>query len=391
MTKKSELVQKLLKKIAPRAPLPKPLKEASLLEQGMLVVLVRHLPQDKAESVLEKLRKSYPDWNEMRVAQTQEIAAHIVTGGRRALREDVLHMMPAARDARELLQEVYQKTHGFDLEFLKDDATAAAKLVTQMPFLGLAGGSYLLWLATGKQLPVHNALVRVLDRLGLISRTASVKKARDIIEPLVPDGEDLLFVSAFGEIADRWCAPTKPICQECPLVDECAYGKKAFQEWKIAQARLEAQRQKDDARRAIIEKKEAQKRAREEARIAKKNEGEAKKIARERERLQKIEQKRREEEAREKKRAQEIAAAAAKKAALEAKAKAAAEAKAKAAADEKAKAAKKAAEKKAKEAEKKSAERKASEKKAKSAGKKSGKSSGSKSKPKSSGKSGKKR
>ena len=379
MTKKSDLVQKLLKKIAPRAPLPKPLKEASLLEQGLLVVLVRHLPQDKAEGVLEKLRKSYPDWNEMRVAQTQEIAAHIVTGGRRALRDDVLHMMAPARDARELLQEVYQKTHGFDLEFLKDDATAAAKLVTQMPFLGLAGGSYLLWLATGKQLPVHNALVRVLDRLGLISRTGSVKKSRDIIEPLVPDGEDLLFVSAFGEIADRWCAPTKPICHECPLVDECAYGKKALQEWKIAQARLEAQRQKDDARRAIIEKKEAQKRAREEARIAKKNEAEAKKNARERDRLAKIEQKRREDEAREKKRLQEIAAAAAKKAAAEAKIKAQAEAKAKIAAEEKAKA-------------KKAAEKKSSQKKAdKSKSAKKPSKSGSKSKPSKSGKSGKKR
>lgn len=329
MTKKSELVQKLLKKVSPRAPLPKPLKDGPLLDQGMLCILVRHMSQEKAEGVLEKLRKAFPDWNEMRVAQTQEIAAQIVLGDRRGLREEVAPMLSAARDAREYLQEVYQKTHGFDLEFLKDDPAVASKLVTQMPFLGLSGGSFLLWLATGKQLPVHGALVRVLDRLGLISRTASIKKARDIIEPLVPEGEDLLFVSAFGEVADRWCLPTKPICHQCPLVEDCPYGRKAFQDWKHAQVKLEAQRAKDEARRLLVEKKEAEKRNREAARLAKKREIEDKRLARERERQQRIEAKRRAVEAREKAKADAAAkkiamaaAAAAKKAALEAKARA---------------------------------------------------------------------
>lgn len=332
VSKKSETVQKLLKKIAPRAPLPKPAKDATLLEQGMLVVLVRHVSQDKAETILGKLRKAYPDWNEMRVAQSQEIAAQIVNGTRRATREECAPWIPASRDAREWLQEVYQKTHGFDLEFMKDDAAGAAKLATQMPFLGLSGASYLLWLASGKQLPVHSALVRVLDRLGLISRTGSSKKARDQVAPLVPEGEDLAFTSAFGEVADRWCLSAKPLCQECPLVDDCPFGRKAFQEWKAAQARLEVQRVKEEARRAILEKKEAAKRAKEEARAQKKAAVEAARLAKEKARLAKIEAKRKEVEQREKKKveaaakkAQALAAAAAKKAAHEAKLKAAKE------------------------------------------------------------------
>jgi len=330
VSKKTEIVQKLLKKIAPRAPLPKPKKDATLIEQGMLVILVRHMNQEKAESVLAKLKVAYPDWNEMRVAQSQEISSQIVNGTRKASREECAPWVQPSRDAREWLQEVYQKTHGFDLEFMKDDQTAAAKLVTQMPFLGLAGGSFLLWLASGKQLPVHGALVRVLDRLGLIARTASPKKARDLIEPLVPEGEDLSFTTVFGEVADRWCLPTKPICQECPLVDECPYGKKAFQEWKVSQARLEAQRQKEAARRAIVEKKEAAKRAKEDARLAKKAAIEAQKVAKEKSRLQKIDAKRKELEQREKKKAdviakkaQVLAQAAAKKTAHDAKLKAA--------------------------------------------------------------------
>jgi endonuclease III len=297
VSKKSEVVQKLLKKITPRQPLPKPLKDANLLEQGLICILVRHMPQERAEAALATLKKVYPDWNELRVAQAQEIAAEILAKGRKASRETIQGALPQARDVRDYLQEVFQKTHGLDLEFLREDLAGAGKLVTQMPFLGLPAASYLLWLAGDKQLPVHGALVRVLDRLGLIARTASMKKARDVIDPLVPDGEALEFVAAFGEVADRWCDARKPLCHECVLVEDCAYGKKAFQEWKVLQVRLEAQRVKDDARRAALQKKEEARRAREAAREAKRVAAETAKKEREKRRLEAVAEKQRAKEA----------------------------------------------------------------------------------------------
>jgi endonuclease III len=268
------------------------MKEATLLEQGMLAILVRHLPQDKAENAIVTLRKAYPDWNELRVAQVQEISAQLLGKGRKASRSELLATIPAARDVREYLQEVFQKTHGLELEILKEDPAGAGKLVQQMPFTGLAAGSYLMWLAANKDLPVHGALVRVLDRLGLISRTASMKKAREVIDPLVGDIDPLTFVTAFGEIADRWCDARKPLCHVCVLVSECTYGKKAFQEWKTQQVRLEAQRVKDEARQAALMKKEEARRAREEARAAKLAAVEAKKREKERQKKEAQEAKR---------------------------------------------------------------------------------------------------
>jgi adenine-specific DNA glycosylase len=179
---------------------------------------------------------------------------------------------------------VFQKTHGLDLEFMRQDLPSAAKLATQMPFLGIPAASFVLWLANDKQLPVHGALVRVLDRLGLMARTASMKKARDVIDPLVSPGEELEFVCAFSEIADRWCDARKPVCHECVLVEDCAYGKKAFQEWKVLQVRLEAQRVKDEARRAALARKEQARRAREDARATKKAAADAAKKEREKKR-----------------------------------------------------------------------------------------------------------
>jgi hypothetical protein len=357
LSKKSEAVAKLLEKVVPRSPLPEPVEGLTLLEQGLLVVLRRHLSQSQAASTLKKLRALYPDWNELRVSQSQEIASLMTTGKLHAPVADIQKLLPVVRDAREYLQEVFQKTHGFDLDFLKDDA-GALKLVTNMPFLGTAGASWLLWLANGRQVPVHGAMVRALDRVGIVTRGAGSKKQKELVEPHIPKGEELRFVAAVGELVDRWCTSAKPLCHECPLVDDCVFGRKNFQEWKVAQARAEAQRVKDEARRAVLEKKEAAKRAREDARLAKLAEAEAKKKAREKERVERELAKKKEAE----RKLQAQADLARKKKIADEKARVAAEKQKQRDAERKAAADKKAAEKKALEA-KKAAEKKALEQK----------------------------
>jgi len=350
LTKKPETAARLLQKIRPRYPLAKPMKDIGLLEQGMLAVLVRHMPQEKAESAIGALKEAYADWNEMRVSQAQEIAGLMLKKGRTPSRNSIKSMLPAARDARDYLQEVFQRVHGLDLEVLRTDPTAGGKLLQQLPRLGLAAGSQLLYIANGGQLPVHGGLVRVLDRLGLVSRTGSVKKSGEAITPLVASGGELEFAMRFSEVADRWCDPRKPICPECVLVEDCPHGKKVAHEWRVQQTRLAAQRAREDARRIALEKKEAARRQREDARAAKKADADAKKLERERMKQERNALRRREEDERKKKKI-----AADKKRQAEEKARAARVAKAKAQAEKKAKAA---AEKKAKASADKKAKKK---------------------------------
>ncbi len=324
MSKKTDLVPKLLDRVEPRFRLPKPVKDASLLEQGMMIALVRHLSQSEAEKVLVKMREAYSDWNELRVAQAQEVASLVASGERPGAREELTHLFPVVRAARDYLQEIFQKNHGFDLEFLREDPAGGTKAFATMPYLGLAGTCYLLWLASGKQVPSHPSLVRVLERIGLVQKGAvSKKNAKEGLSGLVPEGRELEFVSDFGEVADRWCHPTKPICQECPLVEDCSFGRKAYQEWKVAQTRLEATRVRDEARRAIFDKKETERRAKEDARLAKKHAIDSAKAQKEKARLGKIEAKRKETEAKAKAKtdaaAKKLAQEAAQKASLDAK------------------------------------------------------------------------
>jgi endonuclease III len=334
LTKKSEQTQVLLEKVPLRWPTPEPLAEKSLLEQGLYAVLRRRLEPRKALGAIEKLRSAYADWNELRVAQAQEIAEHLALG-----RDGVA----VARDVREYLQEVFQRSHGLDLEFLRDDPTATARFVSQLPFIGMSTAHYLLHLASPDELPVTQALVRVLDRVGLIPRTASPKKARAAIEPLVAEGKRLEFLVGFGEVATRWCDARKPLCHLCVLVEDCRHGRKAFREWRVQQERMETQRVREAARQAVFQRKEDERRRREEERARKKGVADAARKAREDERKARADAKKR--EAAEKRAALERARAdaARKREEERARKKAEAEAKKKAAAKKAAKASAKAA------------------------------------------------
>ncbi len=310
MSKKNDQLTKLLKKITPRAALPKPVEGLSLLEHGMLAVLARHMPQERAESMIAALQKAYPDWNEMRVAQTEEIAS-LVKGGKQT-RDKLRGVWQPARDARDYLQEIFTKTHAMELEFLREDVPAGAKMLAQMPVLGTAATAQILSLAGERKVPAHPALVRVLERTGIVGK-GGLKKAKDLDEYL-PGDEGLALLERLGEVADRWCHAKSPICHECPLVDECPFGKKAFQEWKVQQARAEAHRQREEARRMALEKKEKERLAREAARLSKKMELERQKQDREKARKAAIEAKKRELEAAKQKK---LAEAAKKKSELE--------------------------------------------------------------------------
>jgi endonuclease III len=282
MTKKSDLVARLLDRIELPHGVPAPRAETRLLELGMVLALLPHVSQSRAEGFVEALGKAYEDWNEARVAQAQELARQMAGRGAREA-DKVAKLLPAAASVKAYLQEVFQKTHGLDLEFLREDPASAARLVTAMPMLGNYLGSVLLWQAEGEQ-PVTTAVVRVLDRLRLLTRTSSVKKARAAIEPLVPSDEKIRFAAAFGYVADQWCDPRKPICWECPLVEDCATGKKVFKDWKTQQERLAAQRKREEAKRLAAEKREAARMAREAERERKREEAARAKAERERER-----------------------------------------------------------------------------------------------------------
>jgi len=379
VSEKSKVVQ-LLDTIKPSWTPPEPIEDGDLLQQGLLFVLSRTLTEAQAHQSARALRAAYPDWNELRISQIQEFREHIKTKS-----DDTAKA--ASNDVRTYLQEIFQENHGFDIEFLRDDPVAAGKMLSELKFLGGGAGHLLLSIASNNELPVTQGIVRVLDRVGVVARAGSVKKAKEKLTPLVPAARVRDFALRLGDVAETYCDPKKPTCWECPLVEGCKYGKRVQKDWIAQQKRLEAQRKKEEKRQELLRKKEEAREKREAERARKKAEAAARKAEKEIAKRQRAQEAKRKKEAAEKKKrdreeAKKRAAAEAKAAAKKA---ADAEKKKKAAERERAKkaAAKKAAAKKA-AAKKKATKKKVSKKttKKKTAAKKPAKKKAKKSKAK---------
>lgn len=362
---KVKVVSDLIQKVNLRWDPPKRLKDANLLEHGLLCVLSRELSESKAEATLKALRRDFDDWNVLRVSQVQEVAPSVQG------KDDGQNRLVAAM-IKQYLQEIFQQNHGFDLEFMREDMAEGAKMFIKCTYLGVPAAYYLLWIAGDEAMPITLDMVRVLDRLGVIPRTTSLRKARTLIEPLVQKkGGELELASHLGEVLERWCDLRRPKCWLCPLADGCPHGKKVVKDWKAQQERIEAARLRSESRAEAQRQKDAQRAKREEDRKARERGRLTKKLEREREREQRrlaAEAKKREKELNAKKRAEELArkkVEAKKKAELEKKAaaKKRAEDAKKAAAKKKADAAKAAAAKKKADLAKKAAEKKAAAKK----------------------------
>ena len=361
MSKKTDLVARLIKEVKLRHPVPsKPMDGVNLLEQGAVLVLMRHMTQVQAEASVKALKATYEDWNEVRVSQSQEIAKSLRTSSRKKGTELLRDRKATSMALKSYLQDVFQQTHHLDLEELREDEQTAGKVATSLEVLGLPGAAYLIYVAQGKQVPVHLPLVRLMDRLELIPRTSSIKKARATIEPLVPKGKELEFTLAFHEILERWEDEEEPIYMTVKALHETPYGQKTAKERESAIARAEAAARREEERVRKEEERErkkqeaeAKKRARE---LERKRKAEEKKLAEARAKAAAADKKKREAE---KKRAE----AAAQKAALKKEAAAQKKAAAKKLAAEKA-AAKKAAAANAKAAAKKASAKKAPARKA---------------------------
>ena len=249
MSKKSDLVAALIKEVKLRHPMPSgPTEGLNLLEQGAVIVLLRHMTQKQAEQSVKALKGAFEDWNEVRVCQAQEISEFLRHGGRKkgvALLHD---RREAAMALKEYLQDVFQETDALDLEELREEPQTAGKAGMSLQVLGHAGASYLMFLASDGQVPVHLPLIKLLDRLGLIPKTTSLKKARVSVDGLVGKGKELEFTLAIHEVLERWEDETAPIYMTVPCLQATDYGKKSFKDRSAALAKAEAARKREEER-----------------------------------------------------------------------------------------------------------------------------------------------
>jgi hypothetical protein len=253
VSKKSDLISRLLEVHTPRRPVPKSeVEDFDLVQQGLYMVLLRHMTEQQAEASVRALQKAYEDWNELRVSQTQEIAQHFRTSTRKKGTDKLISFAPIALELKDYLQEIFQQTHSMSLERFLADPSDGWKMLEKMPVTGITGGAYLAFVAK-KEVPVFPSLVKLLDRLGLVAKPGPGKNA---IGALVPDGKTREFTVAIYDVLEFWDDPKEPSYVRYPLLQETSHGKKSLVERDSAIAKAESQRKKDEERRKKDDEKE---------------------------------------------------------------------------------------------------------------------------------------
>lgn len=187
--------------------------------QSPLFVLVQTILSQNTSDInsgyaFESLLTSFPSWEDVATAEVDEIATSIRVGGLGDIK---------AKRIKQVLNEIRREQGELDLSFLNQLPLAEARnWLKQLPGVGTKTANCVLLFSLGRPaLPVDTHVFRVANRLGLIDSRASVERAHELLESLVPDDDVYQFHTLMIEHGRKACKARRPRCTRCVLWELC--------------------------------------------------------------------------------------------------------------------------------------------------------------------------
>ncbi len=220
-------VHGLLKKklAAPPDPVKRP-----VLEEVAYALCREGAGPDDAEAAFERLKRSFYDWNEVRVSSVQEVS-------------DALKPLPQSGQRAKrligLLQEIFEMTYSFTLDDLdKKGLKQAAKQLSRYKDVDDFVVAWVTQRALGGHaVPLDEPNLIVLQRLGVVdAEVEDVEAVRGGVEHVIPKAKAAEFTDLLSTLARDVCTPKVPHCPNCPLKAECPTGQEVLSAAKKAGA-----------------------------------------------------------------------------------------------------------------------------------------------------------
>jgi len=226
--------------------------DAPLLDHLLVGVLSAWVDREKAGRAARALSESFLDLNEARVSPLAELTAVLEPSMGS-------HAAEGADAARTALQDVFDGTHGLDLEPLRGrEPDDLRKFLKELPHtMGGPAASIFQHALGDKHLALMAPEARVLDRLGLLPRSATPAKVRQALEKQVKAPERLNVAWSLGSHAGAVCRAKVPACETCVLLPNCKHGEEEMKQRAIDRKKEEARRAADEKRRKDAEAKAA--------------------------------------------------------------------------------------------------------------------------------------
>lgn len=204
-------VQRLLRKeYGPRRWQPGQDPMSSLIA----TVLSQNTSDVNSHRAFAALVNRFGSWESVAAADVNELAGAIRAGGLADIK---------ARRIQLILHQIRNGQGRLDLGFLNKLSLAEAKAwLRGLPGVGPKTAGCVLLFSLGRPaMPVDTHVYRVAKRLGLIDAKASVEKAHEILESLVPPKNVYEFHILMVEHGRRTCKAQRPRCTVCVLRGIC--------------------------------------------------------------------------------------------------------------------------------------------------------------------------
>jgi endonuclease III len=192
-----------------------------VLSQFVYALCREGATREQADRAFRYLHDRFFDWNEVRVTSAREL-------------EEALSDLPDAEQRAQrlisFLQEVFETTFSFDLEFLhkKGVKQATKQLLRYQAASDFVVAWVTLYTLGGHSIPLDGPILRVLRRLGLIDAHQEDGEAlRASLEHLIPKVRGPLIGELVSGVADEFCWEDDPNCAACPLGTSCPTGQEA--------------------------------------------------------------------------------------------------------------------------------------------------------------------
>src|SRR5205085_619720 len=189
-----------------------------VLDMLVSVILSQATSDANSDRTYDALKKRFPTWDAVLRARRQTLADTIRLGGLANQKAAVI---------RRLLREIKERHGSLDLSFVKDmPAAEAARYLSGFRGVGPKTAACTLLFACGHEVfPLDTHIFRVLRRVGLIPRKCSDEFAHEVMNRLVPAGKFYSLHVNLIRHGRKLCRPRDPLCERCPVVEYCDYGR----------------------------------------------------------------------------------------------------------------------------------------------------------------------
>ena len=177
-------------------------------------ILSQHTSDLNSLGAYAVLRERFPTWEGLAKASVAQIVEAIKGGG--------LAQVKAPR-IKAVVQEVKEKTGGYDLAFLREMPLPEAKAwLRALPGVGpKTVGCVLLFALEMPALPVDTHVYRVAQRLKLFGPKVNADQSHDILEGMLQPEQMLPFHMYLINHGRKVCHAQRPACGECVLEVHC--------------------------------------------------------------------------------------------------------------------------------------------------------------------------